>query len=103
MDNQSRAMSIDFRLVVARDCAVDARGKDTFPFLERLVAAPSTVGATTMSKSVVTGELDHLRRGVTRIPLPNVRFVIMLDAVAATDGLKNHTKRRGAQHANDWR
>jgi len=72
MDNKAGTMSIDLRLVDARDGAVDAHGNDAFSFLERLVAAPSTVGTTTMSESVVSGELDRLRLSVTRIRLPYV-------------------------------
>ena len=53
-------VSLDPALLTALDRAVDDRAEDAFGFLERLVAAPSTVGREMTAQQVVRDELDRL-------------------------------------------
>ena len=53
-------VSLDPALLNALDRAVDDRAEDAFGFLERLVAAPSTVGREMTAQQVVRDELDRL-------------------------------------------
>ena len=53
-------VSLDPALLNALDRAIDDRAEDAFGFLERLVAAPSTVGREMTAQQVVRDELDRL-------------------------------------------
>jgi acetylornithine deacetylase len=52
------------------DAEIDARAEDAFSFLERLVAAPSTVGREHEAQEVVEQELKRLGLEVERLPIP---------------------------------
>ena len=53
----------------ALDRAIDDRADDAFGFLERLVAAPSTVGMEMPAQQVVRDELDRLGFGTSVLPI----------------------------------
>ena len=71
MNSPFKAMSIDPRLADRINSAVDAHAEDAFSFLERLVAAPSTVGNEAKAQSLVGDELNRLGLSVTEVPIPN--------------------------------
>jgi acetylornithine deacetylase len=52
------------------DAEIAARAEDAFSFLERLVAAPSTVGLEQEAQDVVEQELKRLGLEVERLPIP---------------------------------
>ncbi|MGE5132196.1 MAG: M20/M25/M40 family metallo-hydrolase [Gemmatimonadota bacterium] len=54
----------------AVDRAISAGAEQAFAFLERLVAAPSTVGEEAKAQQVVADELDRLGFGVSAVPVP---------------------------------
>ncbi|HEU5419064.1 MAG TPA: M20/M25/M40 family metallo-hydrolase [Streptosporangiaceae bacterium] len=54
----------------AVDRAIEARAEQSFTFLERLVAADSTVGNESAAQEIVAGELDRLGFAVSRLPVP---------------------------------
>jgi acetylornithine deacetylase len=54
----------------AVDRAVEARAGQAFAFLERLVAADSTVGNESAAQEIVAAELDRLGFTVSRLPIP---------------------------------
>jgi acetylornithine deacetylase len=54
----------------AVDAAVDALAGEAFGFLERLVAAPSTVGREAEAQAVVARELARLGFATTSVPVP---------------------------------
>jgi acetylornithine deacetylase len=54
----------------ALDRAIDDRAEDAFGFLERLVAAPSTVGLEMPAQQVVRDELDRLGFLTSVLPIP---------------------------------
>jgi acetylornithine deacetylase len=54
----------------AVDQAVEAGADGAFAFLERLVAAPSTVGREAAAQEIVAAELARLGFGVSRVPIP---------------------------------
>jgi acetylornithine deacetylase len=54
----------------AVDAAVEAEAGTTFAFLERLVAAPSTVGAERGAQEIVAAELARLGFAVTEFEVP---------------------------------
>jgi len=53
------------------DAEITARAEDAFSFLERLVAAPSTVGREQEAQEVVEQELKRLGLDVEHLPIPN--------------------------------
>ncbi len=55
----------------ALDAAVRGRAEDAFAFLERLVAAPSTVGNEAPAQAVVAAELDRLGFRLSEIEVPD--------------------------------
>ena len=55
----------------AVDAAVEAGAETAFAFLERLVAAPSTVGAEREAQEIVAAELAGLGFAVTELPVPD--------------------------------
>lgn len=61
---------LDPALLSALDGAIDDRAEDAFGFLERLVAAPSTVGAEMTAQQVVRDELDRLGFETLVQPIP---------------------------------
>jgi acetylornithine deacetylase len=63
----SRTAPADFEAV---DRAISAGAERAFAFLERLVAAPSTVGAEAGAQQVVADELGRLGFTVTPVPVP---------------------------------
>ncbi len=52
------------------DAAIDAEAESAFAFLERLVAAPSTVGAERGAQDIVAAELGRLGFEVSELPVP---------------------------------
>ena len=62
--------SLDPAQLSALDRAVDDLAGDAFAFLERLVAAPSTVGAEMPAQRVVRDELDRLGFETSVLPIP---------------------------------
>jgi acetylornithine deacetylase len=62
---RDRALDVD-RL----DAAIEERAEGAFAFLERLVAAPSTVGREQEAQEVVERELKRLGCEVERLPIP---------------------------------
>src|SRR5258708_30568983 len=54
----------------AGDAAVEAEAEAAFAFLERLVAAPSTVGAERGAQQIVAAELARLGFDVTEFDVP---------------------------------
>ncbi len=52
------------------DQAIEAGSATAFSFLERLVAAPSTVGREAAAQEIVAAELASLGFGVSRVPVP---------------------------------
>jgi acetylornithine deacetylase len=52
------------------DAAIEERSEAAFAFLERLVAAPSTVGREQEAQEVVEQELERLGCEVERLPIP---------------------------------
>jgi acetylornithine deacetylase len=54
----------------AVDAAVEAEAEAAFAFLERLVAAPSTVGAERGAQNIVAAELARLGFDVTELEVP---------------------------------
>ena len=61
---------LDPAVASALDRAIDDLAGDAFAFLERLVAAPSTVGAEMPAQRVVRDELDRLGFGTSVLPIP---------------------------------
>jgi len=55
----------------AVDAAIEERAEAAFAFLERLVAAPSTVGAERAAQDVVAAELAGLGFTVSELPVPD--------------------------------
>jgi acetylornithine deacetylase len=55
----------------AVDAAIEQRAEAAFAFLERLVAAPSTVGAEREAQDVVAAELTGLGFAVAEVPVPD--------------------------------
>ncbi len=53
------------------DAAIEQRAESAFAFLERLVAAPSTVGAEREAQDVVAAELTRLGFAVAEVPIPD--------------------------------
>ncbi|HEX3751247.1 MAG TPA: hypothetical protein VHW06_11860, partial [Streptosporangiaceae bacterium] len=62
--------SLDPAQLSALDRAIDDLAEDAFAFLERLVAAPSTVGAEMPAQRVVRDELDRLGFETSVLPIP---------------------------------
>jgi acetylornithine deacetylase len=62
--------SLDPAQLSALDRAIDDLAEDAFAFLERLVAAPSTVGAEMPAQRVVRDELDRLGFQTSVLPIP---------------------------------
>jgi acetylornithine deacetylase len=62
--------SLDPVQLSALDRAIDDLAEDAFAFLERLVAAPSTVGAEMPAQRVVRDELDRLGFETSVLPIP---------------------------------
>jgi acetylornithine deacetylase len=52
------------------DAAIQAGAGRAFAFLERLIAAPSTVGDEAPAQRIVSGELADLGFGVEQVPVP---------------------------------
>lgn len=52
------------------DAKVDAHAEAAFEFLERLIAAPSTVGQEQSALEIVAAELHGLGFGIERLPIP---------------------------------
>jgi len=63
--NREAALDLD-----ALDAAISERAEAAFGFLERLVAAPSTVGNEHEAQAVVEQELKRLGFEVERLPIP---------------------------------
>ncbi len=61
---------LDPAVASALDRAIDDRAEEAFGFLERLVAAPSTVGAEMTAQRVVRDELDRLGFETSVQPIP---------------------------------
>jgi acetylornithine deacetylase len=55
----------------AVDEAIAARAQDAFGFLERLVAAPSTVGQEAEAQEIVAAELERIGFGVATLSVPD--------------------------------
>src|SRR6266487_2128184 len=55
----------------AVDAAIEERAESAFAFLERLVAAPSTVGAEGAAQDIVAAELAGLGFAVSELPVPD--------------------------------
>ena len=54
----------------AVDRAIEAGASAAFSFLERLVAAPSTIGREAQAQEIVAAELTRLGFGVSQVPIP---------------------------------
>jgi acetylornithine deacetylase len=54
----------------AVDAVIEERADEAFAFLERLVAAPSTVGHERVAQYVIAAELARLGFSVTELPVP---------------------------------
>ncbi len=54
----------------AVDHAIEAGAEAAFSFLEKLVAAPSTVGHEAQAQEIVAAELERLGFGVAAVPVP---------------------------------
>jgi acetylornithine deacetylase len=65
-------MAHSMRQISDVDAAIDAGAQDAFAFLERLVAAPSTLGAEAKALDVAAAELDRLGLAVETLPIPAV-------------------------------
>ena len=62
-----RSLGLDLDLL---DLAITERAETAFSFLERLVAAPSTVGREQPAQEIVEHELERLGFAVDRLPIP---------------------------------
>lgn len=109
------------RDVTRVDDAVTRHAEDAFGFLERLVAAPSTVGQEAGAQEVVAEELGRLGFEVRRVPIPasiaddpasgvpQIPYTGQHDVYGATDGdsaprllLNGHIDVVPAQDADLW-
>jgi acetylornithine deacetylase len=66
----------------AVDAAIDERADDAFTFLERLVAAPSTVGHERGAQYLVAAELASLGFSVAELPIPSETAALAPGGVA---------------------